>query len=111
MAESFNRASVQLATTSPTDAYQAPTTAGARAVVASCLVANVSAATATITLAVTTGAGGVLAQLANTIEVPANSSLELIVNKLVLLTGEKLVVTAGAADALHVTVSSLEITA
>lgn len=111
MAESFNRASVALATTSITDAYQAPNAANTdRAVVLSCLVANVDgAAAADVTIAITDASNTEIAKIANTISVPADSSLEIIANKLVLKRGEKLRATASAGGDLHVTVSALEI--
>jgi hypothetical protein len=47
MAETFNNASVKLTTTSATDIYQAPTgNAADRAIVLSCLVANVDGSAA-----------------------------------------------------------------
>lgn len=112
MAEAFNRASVALSTTSITDVYQAPNTAaGNRAIVLSCLVANVDGtAAADITVTITDSSDNAIAKLANTIPVPADSSLELIANKLVLKQGEKLRATASAGGDLEVTVSSLEIT-
>jgi preprotein translocase subunit YajC len=111
MAETFNRASVQLSTTNITDAYQAPNLAETdRAVVLSCLVANVDGVnSADITITVADSANTEIARLANTIQVPADASLEIIANKLVLKRGEKLRATASAAGDLHVTVSALEI--
>ena len=62
MAETFNNASVKLSGTSATDIYQAPTSASTdRAIVLSCLVANVDGSSdATITLTVTDGSDSVL---------------------------------------------------
>lgn len=112
MAEAFNRASVALTTTSITDVYQAPNIADAnRAVVLSCLVANVDGATAAdITLTITDSSNTAIAKIANTIQVPADSTLEAIPNKLILKRGEKIRATASAASDLEVTVSVLEIT-
>lgn len=111
MAETFNRASVALATTSITDVYQAPNGAATdRAVVLSCMVANVDGANAAdVTVAITDAGGLEIAKLANTVNVPADASLEIIANKLVLKAGEKLRATASAGGDLHVTVSALEI--
>ena len=111
MAETFNRASVALATTSITDVYQAPNAADTdRSVVLSCMVANVDGTnSADVTVAITDSANVEIAKLANTIQVPADASLELIANKLVLKRGEKLRATASAGGGLHVTVSALEI--
>jgi len=112
MAEAFNRASVALSTTSITDVYQAPNVAaGNRAIVLSCLIANVDGtAAADITVTITDASNNAIAKLANTIPVPADGSLELIANKLVLKQGEKLRATASAGGDLEVTVSTLEIT-
>lgn len=112
MAETFNRASVALSTTSITDVYQAPNVANTdRAVLLSCLVANVDGTNAAdITLTITDSADTVIAKIANTIQVPADSTLEAIPNKLILKRGEKIRATASAANDLDVTVSALEIT-
>lgn len=112
MAETFNRASVKLATTSITDVYQAPNTADAnRAVILSCMVANVDGTnSADITLSITDSANTELAKLVNTVAVPADASLEVVANKLVLKRGEKLRATASAGGDLDVTVSALELT-
>jgi hypothetical protein len=112
MAETFNRASVALTTTSITNVYQAPNIADAdRAVVLSCLVANVDGTNAAdITLTITDSADAAIAKIANTIQVPADSTLEAIPNKLILKRGEKIRATASAASDLEVTVSALEIT-
>jgi hypothetical protein len=52
----------------------------------------------------------VLSTLASTITVPADASLEVIANKLILKQSQKIRATASAADDLEVTVSALEIT-
>jgi hypothetical protein len=111
MAESFNNASVKLATSGATDVYQAPTgDAADRAIVLSCLVANVDGTdSADITITVTDGSDAVLSTLASTITVPADASLEVIANKLILKQSQKIRATASAADDLEVTVSALEI--
>ena len=112
MPETFNRASVALTTTSITDVYQAPNVANTeRAVVLSCLVANVDGTNAAdITLTITDSTDAAIAKIANTIQVPADSTLEAIPNKLILKRGEKIRATASAASDLEVTVSALEIT-
>jgi hypothetical protein len=112
MAETFDNASVKLTTTSATDIYQAPTgDAADRAIVLSCLVANVDGTdSADITITVTDGSDAVLSTLASTITVPADASLEVIANKLILKQSQKIRATASAADDLEVTVSALEIT-
>lgn len=113
MAETFNRASVALSTTTITDVYQAPNNLAAdRAIVLSCLVANVNGANPTdVTLTVTNSSNADIARIASTIVVPADATLEVISNKLVLKQGEKLRATAAHASYLEVTVSALEITA
>lgn len=112
MAESFNRAAAVLSTTSATDVYQAPTgNAADRAVILSCLVANVDGTNAAdITITITDGSNSTISRLAYTVSVPADSSLEVIANKLVLKQSEKIRATASAANDLEVTVSALEIT-
>lgn len=112
MAETFNNATVKLSTTSATDIYQAPTVASSdRAIVLSCLVANVDGSSdATITLTVTNGSDAVQSTLVSTVTVPADSSIEIIQNKLVLKQSQKIRATASAADDLEVTASVLEIT-
>lgn len=112
MPETFNRESVGLTTTAITTVYQAPNAADSnRAIVLSCLIANVDGVSpADITVAVTSSTDTQIARIANTISVPADASLELIPNKLVLKRGEKLRATAGVANDLEVTVSALEIT-
>lgn len=111
MAETFNRASVKLSTTSATDAYQAPNVAATdRAIVLSCMVANVDpSVSCDITLAITDASNVEVAKLASTISVPAKSTLEIVANKVVLKRGEKLRATASLANGLEVTVSALEI--
>ena len=112
MAETFNRASVALTTTTITDVYQAPNLASTdRAIVLSCLVANVNGTAGTdVTLTITDSANTVLSRIANTITVPADATLEAIPNKLVLKQGEKIRATALNSSYLDVTVSALEIT-
>lgn len=111
MAETFNRNSVKLTSTSVTDAYQAPNAAATdRAIVLSCMVANVDGTnSADVTVAITDSSNVEVAKIANVISVPAKSSLEIVANKVVLKRGEKLRVTASAANRLEATVSALEI--
>lgn len=112
MAETFNRSSVKLSTTSVTDLYQAPNVANTdRSIVLSCLVANVNGTNAAdVTVAITDSSNVELAKIASTISVPADASIELVANKVVLRRGEKLRITAGTSNALEATVSALEIT-
>jgi hypothetical protein len=112
MAETFNNASVKLTTTNATDLYQAPTGAATdRAIVLSCLVANVDGSSnAGITITLTDGSDAVLSTLASTVSVPADASLEIVANKVIMKQSQKLRATASAANDLEVTVSALEIT-
>ena len=111
MSNTFNNATVKLSSTSITDVYQAPNPADAdRAVVMSVLVANIDGTTsADITLIITDSSNTELSRVAHTIPVPADTSLELVANKLVLKRGQKLRATASAANDLDVTVSVMEI--
>lgn len=112
MAESFNRSSTALTTTGITDVYTAPSgNAADRAVVLSCIAANIDGTNAVdISLQVATSGDSKLSSVAHTITVPADSSLELIANKLVLEQGEKLRAIASTASGIDMTVSALEIT-
>ncbi len=111
MAETFNRVGTSLTTTSITDVYQAPNVASTnRAIVLSCMVANKKAAAVNITLQITDSTNVGISTWAYSVPVPSNSSLESVVNKLVLKNGEKIRATAGEANQLDITVSSLEIT-
>jgi len=112
MAETFNNASVKLTSTNATDLYQAPTSAAAdRAIVLSCLVANVDGSSgAEITIALTDGSNNVLSTLVSTVAVPNDASLEVVANKVVMKQSQKLRATASAANDLEITVSALEIT-
>jgi len=112
MAETFNNALVDLSTTSITDIYQAPTgNAADITVTLSCLVANVHATdNCDVTVTITDGSNTALGTIANAVEVPINSSLEIVTNKLVLKQSQKIRATASVASALNITVSALEIT-
>lgn len=112
MPEAFNRNSVSLTTTNITDAYQAPNVADAnRAVVMSCMVANKkTSGPVPITLSISDSSNTLISTIASTVSVPANASIEAVVNKLVLKRGEKIRATAGESNQLEITVSSLEIT-
>lgn len=111
MAELFNSANVQLTTTNATDIYQCPhASANNRSILLSCLVANVDGSTnSDVTITITDDANNVVSTLASTVVVPADASLEVISNKVILRGGQKIRATAGAADDLEVTLSALEI--
>jgi hypothetical protein len=112
MAETFNNASVKLTTTNATDLYQAPTgNAADRAIVLSCLVANVDGtSSADVTIVLTDGSDSVQSTLVSTVSIPADASLEVIANKVVMKQSQKIRATASAANDLEVTLSVLEIT-
>jgi len=110
MANTFKDAQVQLANTSITDLYQVSSTAGTVAIVVSILVANVNGtASADITVLKTDSANTLLSYLAFTIPVPADTSLEVVPNKIFLSAGEKIRVQASAGNYLHATISAVEI--
>lgn len=109
MATAFNSAQVSLTTTSVTDVYQAPATAGNTSVLMSILVANVNGgSSADITIHKTDSSNTLQSYLAYTIPVPNDTSLEVVANRVVLKAGEKIRATASSANFLHVTVSALE---
>ena len=108
MAETFQRSSVDVTSTEQ-DAYVCP--AATTAVVLSCLIANVDGTNSDdITAQITNSSNSPQSRIASTITVPADASLELIPNKLVLEGGEKLRLTGAATSGrLSATVSILEI--
>jgi hypothetical protein len=109
MPTTFNNAQVQLSTTATTDVYQCPSTAGNTAVVMSIMVANVDGVnSADITISKTNSSNTLQSHLAFTIPVGADTSLECVANRIVLLAGEKIRAAASVANDLHVTVSVLE---
>ena len=111
MAETFNNSSTKLSSTSDTTVYQAPFASGDSVVVLSCLVANVDGTdNAEITLWISNSSNVEQSILAKTISVPADSSVELIPNKIILTENQRLRAKAGVANDLHVTISVLEIT-
>jgi hypothetical protein len=107
----FNSNQAQLSSTSVTDVYQAPATAGNTAVVLSVLCANVNGtASADISIIKTDSSNTIQSYLSFTTPVPADTSLEVVANKIVLKAGEKLRAQASVSNYLHVTISALEIT-
>lgn len=112
MAESFNRTSTALTTTGITNVYLAPSgNAGDRAIILGCVAANIDGTSAIdVSVQVATSGDTKLSSIAHTITVPADSSIELVANKLVLKQGEKLRATASAPSGVDFTVSVLEIT-
>jgi hypothetical protein len=111
MPEAFTNSGVRLTTTGVTTIYQAPTAANSRAVVLSSLAANASGVSSVnYSVDLTDSADTVVATIAKTIAVPANATLELIPNKVVLSSGQKLRATSSVASGIHVVTSVLEIT-
>jgi hypothetical protein len=111
MPNTFNNAQAQLSSTSVTDVYQAPATTGNTAVVLSVLCANVNGtAAADISIIKTDSSNTIQSYLAFTIPVPADTSLEVVANKIILKAGEKLRAQASASNFINVTISALEIT-
>ena len=107
----FNNAQVSLTTTSVTDVYQAPTSAGAVAIVMSCLVANINGtASCDASVIKTNSSNTEQSRIAHTIPVPNDTSLECVATRIVLKAGEKLRAQASASNYLNITVSVLEIT-
>lgn len=111
MPNTFNNAQASLTTTNVTDVYQAPSGSGAVSIVLSIMVSNVDGVNACdISIIKTDSSNTEQSRLAHTIPVPADTSLEVVANKVVLKAGEKLRAQASAANDLVVTVSALEIT-
>ena len=111
MPNTFNNAQASLTSTSVTDVYQAPSASGAVSIVLSIMVSNVDGVNAAdISIIKTDSSNTEQSRLAHTIPVPADTSLEVVANKLVLKAGEKLRAQASAANDLVVTISALEIT-
>ena len=115
MAETFNNASVKLTTTSATDIYQAPTgNAADRAIVLSCLVANVDGTNAcdvTVDVHSAASGGGTAYSLVSTASVAADSSLVVLDKNTAIYLEEdrSITATAGTASDLEVIVSYEEI--
>lgn len=112
MTESFNRVGTKLTTTNITTIYTSPNLADTnRAIILSCLIANIDGINAAdITILITDNLDTEITRIAHTITVPPDATLELIPNKLILLAGEKLRAIASAPNDLDCTISVLEIT-
>ena len=107
MAETFQTVNVALGASADAVVYTCP---GSKiAVVIHCQVANVDGANAA-DLNVDMNDGSVVAALASTISVPADSAINPIGGKLVLEAADELRAWAGAASDLEMTLSLLEIT-
>lgn len=110
MAETFKRGGASLATTSETVLLTAPSSAGDVSIVLSCHVANKTNSSANVNIDITDAGGTTVASLLFGAGVPANTSMEIIQNKVILNAGEKLTATADTGSVFDVTVSALDIT-
>jgi len=106
MAETFKAVNVALGDTTDAVVY---TATGVTAIVIHCQVANVDGTNAA-DLNIDHNDGSVVAALASTLSVPADSAVNPIGGKLVLEDGDELRAWAGAASDLEMTLSLLEIT-
>ena len=111
MAETFKRGGAALSTTAATDLFTAQSGAGDVAIVLSVHCANKTNSGANLTVDVTNSSGAVQTCLLYQAGVPANTSMEIVQNKVVLLAGEKISATADTADVFDITVSALDVTA
>ncbi len=112
MAETFGRAVLKTTGNSEVDLLGAVGSSTKR-IVLSVVCCNVitSSSSVDVTLKVTDNSNNSLAELAHTIPVPADSSIELIPSKVVLITNDKLRVTSNNGSGnLHFVVSYLDIT-
>lgn len=112
MPESFNRSSVSIVSTGLTDAYQAPNNSSTdRAVIISILASNMKqTGSVGVSCTITSDADAAIASIGSSLTIPANSSLEIVSNRIVLNNGEKIRVSAAEINQIDVTVSALEIT-
>lgn len=108
MAETFKRADLAVTSTEQ-DLYTCPS--ATTAIVLSCLIANVDGTNSDdVTAKITNSSNTQLSRLASTITVPADASLELVPNKVVLEAGQKLrILGAATSGRLTAGVSVLEI--
>jgi len=107
MAETFQAVNVALGDTADAVVYTCP--AATTAIVIHCQVANVDGTNAA-DLNIDHNDGSVVAALASTISVPADSAINPIGGKLVLEAADELRAWAGATSDLEMTLSLLEIT-
>lgn len=110
MAETFTNSTVKLTTLDATDIYQAPTgNAADRAVVLSCMVANLVLFNRDVIIVITDAANNVLSTLIHNVTVPPKATLEAIPNKVILKQSQKLRATPSDATGVEITVSALEV--
>lgn len=112
MPESFKRSSVSIVSTGFTDAYQAPNNSATdRAVIISILASNMkTTGSVGVSCTITDNSNTAIASIGSSLTIPANSSLEVVSNRIVLNNGEKIRVSAAETSQIDVTVSVLEIT-
>ena len=108
MAETFKSVNADLGTSANASIYQCPSST--TAIVILCQVANVDGTNAAdVTIEVSNDDGSTYFKLANTISVPADSSLDFLSNPIYLDETDILAVTAGAANDLSFFVSYEEL--
>ena len=107
MAEAFKTVNVALGNSADAVVYTCPSST--EAIVIHCQVANVDGTNAA-DLNIDMNDGSVVAALVSTLSVPADSAVNPIGGKLVLLAADELRAWAGAASDLEMTLSILEIT-
>lgn len=105
MANRYINAAVALTTTSATDLYQVPS--GCSALVQSVTVANEDVASANITAAFFDASSGGTFTLLYQAAIPTGSSGNILDRPLALESGDKIILTAGTANAFDVTASIL----
>lgn len=109
MANTFKRKSISSVSTSQQAVLASAVGASTEVVVIGMLAANKSAASTEITVEIYIDSSTSYTY-AYQLPIPPNSSLECLVSKLVLVTGDNVYVTAGNASAVDFTLSYLEIT-
>lgn len=107
MAEAFKTVNVALGNSADAVVYTCPSST--EAIIIHCQVANVDGTNAA-DLNIDMNDGSVVAALVSTLSVPADSAVNPIGGKLVLLAADELRAWAGAASDLEMTLSILEIT-
>lgn len=110
MAETFKRAGGPISS-SGTDIYTAPATSGSVAIILSCSVANITSSIVNCTCDLVASDGtSIVSTLIKEADLPAETALELVQNKIVLEAGERLKLTTDNNNNLSATVAILEIT-
>ena len=110
MAETFKRAGGDVAATGTTS-YTAPTSSGAVAIVLSISLANKTTSVITATAEIIQSDGSTVAStLIKDADIPTETGLELVQNKVVLEAGESLKLTTDSNNNLSATIAVLKIT-